>query len=69
MGDIEYKPVLPKNIDVYLWRPCTSEPPLCTYSQLKDGTYDINDLADMHEYLDIQEENKKRIQTAIDRPK
>ncbi len=36
-----------------------SEPPLATMAQFKDGTYDINDLADMHELLDVREENER----------
>jgi len=28
---------------------------LCTLRELSDGTYNINDWADMHEYLDLQE--------------
>lgn len=41
------------NIDLYLWRPVISEPYLCKIKELQDGTYSINDLADMHEALDL----------------
>lgn len=37
-----------------------SEPPLATYNQLIDGTYSINDLADMHETLDEIDEYRRR---------
>jgi len=41
-------------------RVCVSEPPLAKYHELQDGTYDINDLADMHEVLDEIAEYKHR---------
>lgn len=41
-------------------RVCVSEPPLATYNQLIDGTYSINDLADMHETLDEIDEYRRR---------
>lgn len=59
-GGIKYRPVLFKNIDFYIWRPCLNNPPLCSYADLKNGVYDINDLADMHELLDVKEENERR---------
>lgn len=37
-----------------------STPPLATYNQLLDGTYTLNDLADMHEALDEMEEYQRR---------
>lgn len=43
------------NINLYLWRPVICDPPLCSYSQLIDGTYTIDDLADMHEALDLRD--------------
>ncbi|MGP9557214.1 DUF6889 family protein [Psychrobacter sp. AOP7-A1-24] len=45
-------------------RVCTSEPPLASYHQLCDGTYTINDLADMHETLDEMAEYRKRYEAA-----
>lgn len=36
------------------------DPPLCSYKQLQDGTYSLNDLADMHEAMDEQEEYQRR---------
>lgn len=44
-----------------------SEPPLCTLRELQDGTYTINDLADMHEALDLQAEYHRRLEAK--RPK
>jgi hypothetical protein len=37
---------------------------MATYAQLKDGTYSINDLADMHEILDEEEEYRRRFEAA-----
>jgi hypothetical protein len=31
-------------------------PPLCTLRELDDGTYTIDDLANFHEAMDIEEE-------------
>lgn len=36
------------------------DPPLCTLKQLQDGTYNINDLADMHEAMDEEAEYARR---------
>ena len=38
-----------------IWRPVLAEPPLCNLRELQDGTYSIDDLADMHEALDLKE--------------
>jgi len=38
---------------MYTWRPILSDPQLCTLAELENGTYSINDLADMHEGLNI----------------
>ncbi len=51
----------PVNIKWYIWRPIMSEPQLCTLKELRDGTYNINDLADMHEALDVIQENMRRL--------
>ena len=37
------------------------DPPLCTLRELQDGTYSINDLADMHEALDEEAEYRRRM--------
>lgn len=36
------------------------DPPLCSYKQLQDGTYSLNDLADFHEAMDEEEEYVRR---------
>lgn len=36
------------------------DPPLCRLSELKDGTYSLNDLADFHEAMDEEAEYKLR---------
>ena len=41
-------------------RPVMRNPPLCTLSELRNGTYNINDLADFHEAMDEEEEYKMR---------
>jgi hypothetical protein len=33
---------------------------MCTLRELQDGTYDINDLADFHEVMDVEDENRLR---------
>jgi len=38
-----------------IWKPVLAEPPLCSLKELQDGTYSIDDLADMHEALDLKE--------------
>lgn len=42
-------------------RPIMHDPPLCTYIQLKDGTYTLNDLADFHEAMDEEAEYMRRV--------
>ena len=37
------------------------DPPLCTLRELKDGTYNLNDLADMHEAMDEEDEYQRRL--------
>jgi hypothetical protein len=39
-------------------------PPLCSLRELQDGTYSIDDLADMHEALDLEDENRRRFDEA-----
>lgn len=45
-------------------RVCISEPSLASYHQLCDGTYTIDELADMHETLDEIDEYHKRYHEA-----
>lgn len=35
-------------------------PPLCSLADLKSGKYGIMDLADMHEAMDVEEEQARR---------
>lgn len=35
-------------------------PPLCTLKELQNGTYSLNDLADMHEAMDEEDEYRRR---------
>ena len=45
-----------------LWRPVLAEPQLCKLHELEDGTYSIDDLADMHEALDLKDAIQKKKQ-------
>ena len=44
-------------------------PPLCTLRELQDGTYNISDLADMHEAMDAEDEHARRAEKARERKK
>lgn len=35
---------------------------MCKYESLKDGTLDLYDVATMNEYLDVDAENRSRIE-------
>lgn len=37
---------------------------MCLFESLKDGTLDLCDLADMHEALDVRDENVRRANEA-----
>lgn len=39
---------------MWLHRPVMAEPPLCTLAELQDGTYNMCDVADMNEILDLK---------------
>lgn len=41
-------------------RPVMRDPALCTLAQLTDGTYSLNDLADLHEAMDEEAEYSRR---------
>lgn len=45
-------------------RPIMRDPPLCTLRDLRDGTYNINDLADFHEAMDEEAEYHRRFKAA-----
>jgi hypothetical protein len=40
------------------------DPPLCSRQQLRDGTYTLDDLADMHECMDVEDEYRRRFEEA-----
>lgn len=42
------------------------DPPLAQRFQLEDGTYGMNDLADMHEVMDEEAEYRERAQAAAE---
>jgi hypothetical protein len=37
---------------------------LASVKEMRDGTYNLDDLADMHEALDIKEELERRMEAA-----
>jgi len=37
---------------------------LCKYESLIDGTLDINDIAEMNDWLDVRDENDRRFHEA-----
>ena len=45
-------------------RPVFHDPPLCALRELKDGTYSLNDLAEMHEAMDEETEYTRRYRDA-----
>jgi hypothetical protein len=47
-------------LDGFLFRPVASG--LWRQCETFDGTYDIQDLLDIHEFLDVKEENESRRQ-------
>lgn len=51
---------------MYLWRPCMAEPPLCTMVELKT-VLSIDDLADLHEALDLKEAFHERARREAER--
>lgn len=47
---------------MFLFRPILAEPPLCSMADLRT-TLTIDDLADLHEILDLKEELAHRAET------
>ena len=39
---------------MYIYRPVISDPPLCKYTDLMDGTLTLDDVADLNELLDLK---------------
>lgn len=40
---------------------------MCKYESLKDGTLDLVDFARMNEALDVQDENERRLNAALEK--
>ena len=59
-GDGKVEAIESANINWYLMRPVMREPPLCRYAELHDGTYTLNQLADLHEAMDEEAEYRAR---------
>jgi hypothetical protein len=53
---------MPDGMD-WLMRPCHEG--LCRYREIIDGTYDICDIADMNDSLDVKAENAYRARAAM----
>ena len=49
--------------DDFLYRPCAAG--MCKYESLKDGALDLYDIVVMNECLDVQTENRNRVQEAM----
>ena len=47
-------------------RPVMRDPQVCSLRELRDGTYSLNDLADMQEAMDEQDEYQRRFQDAAE---
>lgn len=45
---------------MFLWRPVLAEPPLCSWLDICRPGLTIDDVADMHEALDLKEAALKR---------
>lgn len=42
------------SINLFLHKPLLVDPPLCSLKDLQDGTYSIDDLALMHDLIDLK---------------
>jgi hypothetical protein len=49
----------------WLYRPAGAG--LCRVESLLDGTLDLVHVAEMNDFLDVQEENQRRVDTALRR--
>ena len=61
---MNFEPVQAANLDWRIWRPILRNPPLCTLRELTEGPYTIDELADMHEAMDVEDENARRHEAA-----
>jgi hypothetical protein len=54
-------------LDGYLWRSVASG--FWKQRETFDGTYDFEDLIELHEFLDVREENERRMTAWLRRQK
>ncbi|HEY8358694.1 MAG TPA: hypothetical protein VIL30_14645 [Ramlibacter sp.] len=52
--------------EIYLWRPILADPPLCSIYELKT-ILTIDDLADLHEAMDLKEATAERARANAER--
>lgn len=68
MTPSQFKRIAPNISEkIWLYRPLMAEPPLCTMLELKVLT--IDDIADLHEVLDLKEHLAAKAAEAAPRPK
>ena len=58
-----FEPMSFPTLNPLLWRPIAAG--LWRQYELYDGTYDIGDLLDALEYLDVKEENERRHRASL----
>ena len=51
------------DINFFLHRPLFASPPMLTLKEISDGSYSINDIALMHDIMDMREELKNHEQS------
>ena len=51
------------SLNPLLWRPVAAK--LWKHHQIFDGTYDVGDLLDILEFMDVQEENQRRYNASL----
>ncbi len=56
---------LPDDLDWIMW-PVMADPPLCSYTALRDGTLRLADVAQMVDALSAREENRRRAHKAAE---
>lgn len=56
-----------QTLDGYLWRSVASG--FWKQRETFDGTYDFEDLIELHEFLDVREENERRMTAWLRRQK
>jgi hypothetical protein len=61
-GPSNYEPAAFPTLNPLLWRPVAAG--LWRQRELFDGTYDVGDLLDALEFLDVKDENERRFREA-----